>query len=74
MNPKKFNDTAARINNRDLNGFIPPPSLDCHKCRYKGHGFICWSSDGSCMRTWVDKNNKTEGNSVYEKSGNLPAK
>jgi len=51
---------------------IEPPR--CHKCRYKSHGFICWGSDGSCMRTWVDKNNKTEGNTVYEKSGNLPAK
>ena len=24
--------------------------LDCDGCLFPGHGFICWSTDGSCMK------------------------
>ena len=24
---------------------------ECEGCPFPGHGFICWSADGSCMRT-----------------------
>ena len=33
-----------------------PENLDrCVGCPYPGVGFICWSQDGSCMRTYADK-------------------
>lgn len=36
---------------------LPPPkdSARCEGCPYPGVGFICWSMDGSCMRTDVEK-------------------
>ena len=27
----------------------------CEGCPYPAHGFICWHSDGSCMRTDMQK-------------------
>lgn len=24
---------------------------ECEGCPFPGHGFICWSTDGSCLRT-----------------------
>lgn len=27
----------------------------CTGCPYPGVGFICWSTDGSCMKTDMDK-------------------
>lgn len=27
----------------------------CEDCPYPHHGFICWSRDGSCMRTDVEE-------------------
>jgi len=33
-----------------------PDNLDrCDGCPYPGVGFICWSPDGSCLRTEVEK-------------------
>lgn len=33
-----------------------PKDLDrCTGCPYPGVGFICWSPDGSCMRTDVER-------------------
>lgn len=33
-----------------------PDNLDrCAGCPYPGVGFICWSPDGSCLRTEVEK-------------------
>lgn len=33
-----------------------PDNLDrCTGCLYPRVGFICWSPDGSCMKTEVDK-------------------
>lgn len=41
----------------------PPPvctrSERCQDCPYPHHGFICWSRDESCMRTEVEKINKS---------------
>ena len=36
---------------------LPPPKdpTRCVGCPYPGVGFICWSPDGSCMRTDVEK-------------------
>lgn len=40
---------------------IPPPQPPqgpfekCAGCPYPSHGFICYSKDGSCLRTEIDK-------------------
>ncbi len=34
---------------------LPEDTARCAGCPYPGIGFICWSPDGSCMRTDVDK-------------------
>jgi len=36
---------------------VPPPkdSARCVGCPYPGVGFICWSLDGSCMKTDMEK-------------------
>ena len=73
MNPQNSNDTANRVNLRDLD-FVSPPSLRCHKCRYRSTGFICWSRDGSCMRTWSNKNSNKERSVIHEKRDSIPAK
>lgn len=47
-------------------GRIPPaerpggPFESCGKCSYPSHGFICYSSEGDCLRTDMDK--------IYRKS------
>jgi len=33
----------------------PEDTAHCVGCPYPGVGFICWSSDGSCLRTEVEK-------------------
>lgn len=41
----------------DLNSAVLPikdPSK-CSGCPYPSVGFICWSSDGSCLKTHLDK-------------------
>lgn len=32
----------------------------CRGCPYPAHGFICWRSDGTCLRTDMAKRNKQE--------------
>jgi hypothetical protein len=34
---------------------LPKDTARCDGCTYPGVGFICWSSDGSCLRTQVEK-------------------
>lgn len=36
---------------------VPPPkdTTRCDGCPYPGVGFICWSPDGSCLRTEVER-------------------
>lgn len=36
---------------------LPPPKdpARCVGCPYPGVGFICWSPDGSCLKTDVEK-------------------
>lgn len=36
---------------------VPPPKDPdrCVGCPYPGTGFICWSPDGSCMKTDMEK-------------------
>lgn len=40
-----------------------PDNLDrCVGCPYPGIGFICWSQDGSCMRTYAENlSRRSEG-------------
>ena len=35
---------------------------ECEGCPFPGHGFICWSADGSCLRTNMKKS--VEGGAV----------
>ncbi len=34
---------------------LPKNTKKCKGCPYPGVGFICWSNDGSCMKTAVEK-------------------
>lgn len=34
---------------------LPKETSRCKGCPYPGVGFICWSADGSCMKTDVEK-------------------
>lgn len=37
---------------------VPPPKdqlTRCVGCPYPGVGFICWSPDGSCLKTDMDR-------------------
>ena len=36
---------------------VPPPKdpARCEGCPYPRVGFICWSQDGSCLKTDMDK-------------------
>ncbi len=34
------------------------PFKTCGKCRYAGHGFLCGSREGDCLKTHMDKLNK----------------
>lgn len=31
------------------------PFAHCNSCPYARHGFICWSKDGSCLKTDMDR-------------------
>lgn len=33
----------------------PKDTTRCDGCPYPGVGFICWSPDGSCLRTEVER-------------------
>lgn len=38
-----------------------PKNLDrCQGCHYPAVGFICWSPDGTCLRTEEDRLNRLE--------------
>ena len=37
----------------------PQDKEKCKGCPYPGVGFICWSTDGSCMRTDMDRISKS---------------
>lgn len=32
---------------------------ECRVCSFAQHGFICWSDDGDCMKTMLDKGKKS---------------
>ena len=36
-------------------------SPDCQGCPYPRHGFLCWGSDGSCLRSKMNEIIGTEG-------------
>jgi len=37
----------------------------CRSCSYPSHGFICWHTDGSCLKTNMDR--------IYRKKEVTPA-
>ena len=46
---------------------LPAPvcshSTDCKDCPYPRHGFLCWSADGTCLRSRMNEiNEKKEDN------------
>ena len=46
----------------------PPPVCTrfdrCVGCPYPRHGYICWHSDGSCLRTNMERINKKTGGTI----------
>lgn len=52
---------------------LPTPvcshSLECNGCPYPRHGFLCWSTDGTCLRTRMKKINGSEENKNDDSSG-----
>lgn len=48
---------AIEINGTPKKYTMPPPKDPgrCVGCPYPGVGFICWSIDGSCMKTDLDR-------------------
>ena len=46
-----------RPTNEPVQNNIKP---ECKGCPFPRHGFICWSSDGSCMRTRYRKEAKPD--------------
>lgn len=34
------------------------PFPSCGDCPYPSHGFMCYSSEGDCMRTYIQKMNQ----------------
>ncbi len=47
----------ARSRNEPVRCNIKP---ECQGCPFPGHGFICWSADGSCMRSRYRKEAKPD--------------
>lgn len=49
--------TAEEINDPPKKYSVPPPKdpSRCVGCPYPGVGFICWSTDGSCLKTDLDR-------------------
>ena len=42
---------------------------DCKNCPYPRHGFLCWGTDGTCLRTRMNKINGSEENKNDDSSG-----
>lgn len=34
------------------------PFLSCGDCAYPSHGFMCYSSEGDCLKTYMQKMNQ----------------
>lgn len=49
--------TADEITDSPKKYSVPPPKDlgRCVGCPYPGVGFICWSTDGSCLKTDLDR-------------------
>ena len=41
----------------------------CEGCPYPGHGFVCWGSDGQCMRETMKKLHEGAGRNDGNKRG-----
>ena len=52
---------------------LPTPvcshSQEYNGCPYPRHGFLCWSTDGTCLRTRMNKINGSEENTNDDSSG-----
>lgn len=47
--------------NKAVKSYRVPAPKDisrCKGCPYPGVGFVCWSTDGSCMKTDMEKINR----------------
>lgn len=40
---------------------LPKDTTRCQGCSYPGVGFICWSRDGTCLRTYMDRVGRRRG-------------
>ena len=55
--------TRYRIRLSQIPDYHPEPepkpvctrSLNCRDCPYPRHGFLCWGSDGSCLRSRMNE-------------------
>ena len=49
--------TVAGVTDPPIKYSLPPPKdlALCIGCPYPGVGFICWSPDGSCLKTHLDR-------------------
>ena len=49
--------TVAGVTDPPIKYTLPPPKdpTRCVGCPYPGVGFICWSGDGSCLRTEIER-------------------
>ncbi len=59
MNMHKNTPDKKTKGYRKISVPVPKDIQKCKGCPYAGVGFICWSRDGSCMKTAVEKINRT---------------
>ena len=56
---------------------LPTPvcshSQEYNGCPYPRHGFLCWSTDGTCLRTRMNKINKLEKKPTAASTFEYPA-
>lgn len=62
QNRKAEEKTGVEVteSQRKIIGSSPQDTSRCDGCPYPRVGFICWSPDGSCMKTDVDKINRSK--------------
>ena len=53
--PYKKLDDIPIVQKQSFSVPLPLDMERCRGCTYPGVGFICWSTDGSCMKTDVEK-------------------
>lgn len=56
--PETKNDNEVNKPPKTYIATAPKDTCRCKGCPYPGVGFICWSPDGSCMKTDMEKINR----------------